>query len=136
MIKFSRKTEYALIAIQHIISKGISEPATAKEISDNYNIPYELLAKILQLLAKKNIISSIKGVNGGYKFLKNPEEVKLSEIINSLNESYSLTRCQSKVEKKIKECEIREYCTLKNPIVNVQKKLNMFFDEITIKQLI
>ena len=136
MIKFSRKTEYALIAIQHIISKGISEPATAKEISDNYNIPYELLAKILQLLAKKKIISSIKGANGGYKFIKNPEEVKLGEIINSLNESYSLTRCQGKSEEKIKECEIKEYCTLKNPIVNVQKRLNVFFDEITINQLI
>jgi len=135
MIKFSRKTEYALIAIQYIANKGITEFSTAKEISDNYNISYELLAKILQRLAKNNIITSTKGVNGGYKFIKSPDDVTLSEIIESLNESYALTRCLKKNRPNKTDCQIADCCTLKNPVAIIQNRLNIFFDDITIRHL-
>lgn len=136
MIKFSRKTEYALIAIRHIANKGIVDYSTAKEISEMNNIPYEILAKILQMLSKNGIIKSTQGVKGGYKFLKSPDDVSLSEIILSLNEGYNLTRCLEKTKDKLRCCEISECCTIKSPIHRVQNRLNSLFEEITVRELL
>ena len=48
MFKLSKTTEYALISINHIKNCELDLPISVRSISDEYNIPYELLAKILQ----------------------------------------------------------------------------------------
>ena len=53
MFKISRKVEYALIALRHLQGLEEKELASAKELAKAYGVPQELLAKILQLLAKK-----------------------------------------------------------------------------------
>ena len=52
MLKLSKRTEYGLIAIRHIAAEPV-KITTAKEIADRYKIPYELLAKVMQKLAKQ-----------------------------------------------------------------------------------
>ena len=52
MVRLSKKAEYGLIAIRHIAAQRSSEVVTAKEISSLYGIPFELLAKVLQKLAR------------------------------------------------------------------------------------
>ncbi|MFQ5961714.1 MAG: Rrf2 family transcriptional regulator, partial [Candidatus Methylomirabilales bacterium] len=61
MLKFSKKADYGLMALQHIASVQFGEVTRArivntKEIAEEYNIPTELLAKVLQTLAKHAII--------------------------------------------------------------------------------
>src|SRR5450759_2587608 len=65
MLKLSKRTEYGLIAIRHIAAEPV-RITTAKEIADRYKIPYELLAKVMQKLAKRGLIVSHQGVYGGY----------------------------------------------------------------------
>ena len=73
MLRLSKKVEYGLIAIRHIATRCNGELMTAKEISDMYRIPYDLLAKVLQKLAKAGLIVSHQGVHGGYTLAKNPQ---------------------------------------------------------------
>jgi len=66
MLRLSKKVEYGIIAIRHIASlDGRGTVTTAKEISDTYDISYELLAKVLQRLTKKGLIVSYQGVRAG-----------------------------------------------------------------------
>ena len=58
MLKFTRKTEYALMAIKYMQTKPVYSITTAKEISDNINIPFQNLSKILQFLKNYFIILS------------------------------------------------------------------------------
>ena len=67
MLKLSKTVEYALISLNHINQCDQKLPISVREISDRYNIPYELLAKILQKLSKESILKSIYGPKGGYK---------------------------------------------------------------------
>ena len=69
MLKITRKIEYALIALRHLQQNDIGVLSTSKEIASKYDIPKELLAKILQNLVKNNIISSTKGPYGGYEVI-------------------------------------------------------------------
>ena len=52
LLNITKKVEYALIAIRHIKNSKENRLHSSKEIANRYNIPYELLSKIL--LSKKS----------------------------------------------------------------------------------
>ena len=64
MFQLSKKVEYGLIAIRHMAAGGPGQIHTAKEIADRYHIPYELLAKVMQKLAKKGVLFLIREFTG------------------------------------------------------------------------
>ena len=73
MLKITRKVEYALIALRHFQNQEKDKLTSAKEMSKTYGIPQELLAKILQRLARENIVDAVKGPAGGYKLAVDPK---------------------------------------------------------------
>ena len=92
MLKITKKTEYALIAISHIQSNGIL--VSSKDIAEKYSIPKELMAKVLQLIAKAGYIKAIKGPNGGYRSDVKLDDISLKEFIESIEGPLGLIDCQ------------------------------------------
>lgn len=134
MFQLSKKIEYALIAIRHMAKNRRGQTHTTKEIAGRYNLPYELLAKIMQRLAKQGFIVSHQGVNGGYTLARNPEELKVSEIINAIEgkTAVTLVQCESGTPE---ECSIHTTCTIKNPLIKLQTNLNKVLDELTVMEM-
>ena len=91
MFQLSKKVEYGLIAMRHMASGGVGRTYTAKEIADAYHLPYELLAKVMQRLVKEGLVASFQGVNGGYALARNPNDLKVSEIINAIEGEQKVT---------------------------------------------
>src|SRR5512143_1613788 len=113
MFQLSKKVEYALIAMRHMAMTPRGRIVTTKEIADRYHIPYELLAKIMQKLAKEKFISSYQGVRGGYVLDKNPGALKVSAIIHAMEGRSSVAIIQCEAEGPT-DCIIHETCTIKN----------------------
>jgi len=107
---------------------------TTKEISDKYQLPYDLLAKLMQKLSKHRIIESYQGVNGGYILSRNPVELKVSEIIYAIEGKPSVTivQCESETPE---NCSIHTTCTIKNPLVKLQSNINKVIDELTVMEM-
>lgn len=116
MVKFSKKLEYSLIALRHIAGGG-EQLSTARDISSKYNIPHDLLAKILQKLKKENILISIQGINGGYKLNRDLGSIYLSDLFNVVDGSTAIVECAQTDEN---ECFIGDNCTIKDPINKMQ----------------
>ena len=109
MIKLSKKVEYALMALRYItVSSG--NVITAKEISSNFNIPHELLAKILQKLTKEKVLISNQGINGGYSLLKKPEDITLTYLINTIDGDISIASCVH--GQSSDDCSMYDNCTI------------------------
>ncbi len=120
MVRFSKKIEYSLIALRYI-ANAKDEIVTAKEISNKYNIPYELLAKILQKLKKENILESNQGAKGGYKISRALNEISLSELIEKVEGKTALVECMN--SDNISDCFISDCCSIKDPISKMQIEL-------------
>jgi Rrf2 family protein len=134
MLKLSKKTEYALMAVKYIALKPENSCITAKEISSGYDIPYELLAKILQKLTKKDIIISYQGIKGGYSLTKSANDITLNEVISAV-EKIQITNCM-KVNGSNKDCERFDCCQIRNPLSKVQQEIEKIFKETTISQIL
>jgi Rrf2 family protein len=129
MLKLSKKTEYAVIALMHMAENSQNGLNTAKEISIAYNIPRELMNKVLQRLAKSDIITSHQGVKGGYQLQRSIDEINFSAIISAVEGPISLIDC---VHMDACGCDQLDYCNIKTPMEFIQSELEKFFDGITL----
>src|SRR5664280_7960 len=135
MLKLSKKTEYALMAVKFMAMKPDYHSATAKEISEGYNIPYDLLSKVLQQLTKKNVIKSFQGIKGGYSLSKEPDNLTLFDIIRAVEPNYQITECMQNGSSE-KDCTYFDCCIIKDPLAKVQKEIDKLFRSVTIYQIL
>ncbi|RPH99121.1 MAG: Rrf2 family transcriptional regulator [Calditrichaeota bacterium] len=128
MFKLSKKTEYALMALQHIASLDKGQVATAKEIAENKLIPHSLLAKILQQLTRHQLILSLQGAHGGYALGRKAEEITLAQMIEAIEGPIHIIECNESRY----SCQRDDFCTLKNSLNPLQKQLTSYLHSVTL----
>ncbi len=135
MLKLSKKSEYALMAAKYMALKNHGSFVTAKEISESYKISYELVSKVLQSLTKSEIAISYQGSKGGYSLRKNPIEISLIELIQAVEPDFKITDCLNNEADK-NSCSIIDCCKIRDPLIEVQKKIDKVFIETKLSQII
>ncbi len=130
MLKLSRKTEYALMALRHLHSKSAGELTSSKEIAGTYRIPGELLAKTLQHLAREGIVETVQGPHGGYRLKVDLDLVSLSDFIELLEGPVALTNCSID-----KDCDQLLTCTIRIPIHRINEKMKDIFSNTTLAEV-
>lgn len=135
MLKLSKKTEYALMAAKYMALKNHSGYSTAKEISEKYQIPHPLVAKVLQNLVKCEIAFSAKGTNGGFSLAKKAEKISLIDIIKAVETNFKIVDCMQ-ANSSSADCEHYSCCKIKDPLAEVQKKIDKVFTETTIAHIL
>jgi Rrf2 family protein len=134
MLQLSKKVEYGLIALRQMAMKPRGTVFTAKELAKEYELPYELLAKVLQKLARAGIIRSLQGVRGGYSLARRPEEVTVSTVIRVIEESKPMVaECYTEGPA---SCYLFDVCTIRRPLGKLQRNLNVLFDGMTVSEII
>src|SRR5687767_2571346 len=93
MFRLSKKADYGLIALKHLAQHS-DESISAREIALHYRIPGELLAKVLQRLARKGLLVSQQGTNGGYVLARDPAAISIVDVVEALEGPISMTPCE------------------------------------------
>ncbi|KAK3584272.1 hypothetical protein CHS0354_035353 [Potamilus streckersoni] len=130
MIKISKKADYAIVALSHLVYSG--EPVSAKKIAEFYHFPSPMVSKVMKELAQGNIIEGTRGVNGGYKLNMRPDQITLGYILDIMDGPSEITECCSDVN----ICPASKECLVKYGLNKVQRKIRMLFDNTTLKELI
>lgn len=135
MLKLSKKSEYALMAVRYLAMNSNGKYATARDISQFYAIPFELVAKVLQQLVKKDLISSYQGVRGGYSLVKTPDQISLMEIISAVEDKYQITNCMNEKSSQ-KDCSHFDCCMIRDPLIKVQREIDKIFQNMKVNQIL
>ena len=131
MLKLSKKADYGLIAVRHLADRPSAAACSAKEIARIYGIPTELLAKILQKLAKNGLLVSQHGTNGGYALAKRPSEISAFEVIRAIEGPLFITSCVTDR----RECGQMTRCTVREPLQRVNETLVKALSAVMISSL-
>jgi Rrf2 family protein len=125
----SNSCRYGIRAVIYLASRYPEKSNLGiKEISKDLELPTPFLAKILQQLAKKKILSSTKGPNGGFSLFKKPESITLLEIIKIIDGECFLKNCIihdgscAEVRRNKKTCPIHDdYSKIRTELINLFK---------------
>lgn len=129
----TKKSEYALLSLVSIAKSA--EPKNVDTLSTELNISKSFLAKILQNLAKHEILNSYKGNNGGFTLKKSCSELTILEITQIAEEKTpSVFECTTNTG----TCSgsIGGGCTIFPLLNNLQLKINDFLDKLTLKDIL
>lgn len=92
-ILFSKPAELGIKAILYLSIQPKGELRNASDISKELKVPKEFVAKILQKLTHSGIVNSKKGKTGGFSLKVSPREIKLIDIIRSIDGNKAFEEC-------------------------------------------
>jgi Rrf2 family protein len=122
MLRLSKKSDYALIAMKHLATRPDGGgSASAREISESYDIPLELLAKVLQRLVRARLLASVQGTRGGYRLGRNAALISVADVIQAVDGPVTVTACSTDDHNsdQYTKCSIRDpLWKIKNRIVD------------------
>lgn len=128
----TKKSEYALLSLISIARSD--NPKNVDVLSKELNISKSFLAKIMQNLAKHDLVISHRGVNGGFALKKAWDEITILEITIAAEEKLpSVFECSPSLG----DCPSQkaQLCTIWPLLNNLQNRINGFLEELTLKDI-
>ncbi|HIG64732.1 MAG TPA: SUF system Fe-S cluster assembly regulator [Methyloprofundus sp.] len=94
MLRLAKLTDYATVILS-FMAKSQTQIHAALEISRATGIALPTVSKILKLLLKAEVLSSIRGAKGGYALVQPPEKITVASVIAALEGPIALTECST-----------------------------------------
>jgi Rrf2 family protein len=134
MLRLTKKADYGLMALKYLAEQAMitSDAQSAKDIAQAYHIPPQLLAKILQTLAKAGVLVSHAGTNGGYALARPAAEISAFEVIRAVDGPLFITSCITIHG----TCDLAGHCTIKEPLRKVNDSITNMLSDLRIADLI
>ncbi len=85
MISITSKSPYAIAALAELGLSGGAEPVPIGELARRREVPVQFLEQLFAVLRRAGILSSQRGVKGGYRFAREPSAVTVLEVVELLD---------------------------------------------------
>jgi Rrf2 family protein len=131
-LRLSKKADYALMAMKHLALNGDRGSSSAREIASSYDIPIELLAKVLQKLVRGGLLASHQGTRGGYQLARVPVLISVADVIQAIDGPVAVTACSASDDG---ACEQFAKCNVRDPLWRVRARILAALGECTIAEL-
>jgi Rrf2 family protein len=85
MISITSKSPYAVLALAELARCGGADPVPIGELARRRDVPVQFLEQLFAVLRRAGVISSQRGVKGGYRFAREPSSVTVLEVVELLD---------------------------------------------------
>ena len=133
MLKLSTKGQYGVRAMFELAKNYNKGPLTIKEIAKRQGVSVSYLEQLMNRLRKSKLIKSRKGPGGGYVINREPAEISVGMILNSLEGPVAITQC---LDPTAKGCKRVEGCVARLLWKSLGEKIEDFLDTINLNDLL
>ncbi|HRJ77570.1 MAG TPA: Rrf2 family transcriptional regulator [Planctomycetota bacterium] len=128
---FSQASEYALRALTVLGACEQGQWVLAHDLADLLNIKVHYLAKVLQILARRGILESQRGRQGGFRLARKPESITLWDVVAELDDVSKLEGCVMGED----QCSDETACPLHTLWKDLRTKFKEKLQNTSLKQL-
>ena len=133
MLRITKQTDYGVVLLTYMAEGAADAVFTTRDLSAACGLPQPMVSKILKLLAKAELLSSQRGVRGGYRLSRPPERVSLAEIIEALEGPIALVEC---VDESASACSIECKCRTRINWQRINRMVLATLEGITLSEMI
>src|SRR5919201_1658316 len=130
-MRFSKKSEYGLRALIELTEEDGKSLVQRQDIAKRQNVPMEFLEQILLTLKNAGLLSSRRGIGGGYALIKSPDEISLGQVIRVLDGPLAPIGCVSKTAyQKCRDCPYAKQaqCPIQSVMLEVRNAIAGILD--------
>lgn len=133
----SKKTKYGLKALAYVAKHKGEDPVQIGAIAKSENISQKFLESIMLTLRKAGFLGSKKGKGGGYYLRRQPEEIKMVEVMRILEGPVSMVPCVSlNFYEKCDDCPDEMTCSVHSLMVQLRDSNLAVLNKNTLADLI
>jgi len=130
MLCLTKATDYAILALSYLEERPADDVVSTRDIAQNYAIPTELLAKVLQRLSKCDLVTAHQGRGGGYSLARPTGAISITEVVEAVEGPIAIAAC-------LKEgggvlCDQYNHCTIRSPVSQIQDLVVNLFSTISV----
>jgi Rrf2 family iron-sulfur cluster assembly transcriptional regulator len=133
-MKLTSKGRYAVMALVDLARFNDINPVSLRDISLRQGISLDYLEQIFSKLRKKEIVQSVRGKQGGYVLNKKAKEIKLTNILDAVDEKVKTVQCKKELKKGCNGKATK--CLTHNLWDELETHINNFFDKKSLEDLV
>ena len=131
-MKLTTFSDYTLCVLM-FLALNRERLATIPEIAAAYDISENHLMKVVHQLARSGVIESVRGKGGGIRLAREPEAIRLGQIVRASEGSAPIVECLSD---EVSSCRIAPACRLTAVLSRAFDALYATLDEYTLADLV
>jgi len=131
MLRLSKKADYALIAMNHLAQRQDGVSASARDIAERYDVPIELMAKVLQRLVRTRLLVSTQGTRGGYTLSRPSGLISVAEVIQAIDGPFTVTACSTEKH----DCDQYAKCNVRGPLWQIRERIVSALEMVSLAEM-
>jgi len=133
MIRLGKLTDYGLVLVSHMARAPKATLHTARDLAEQCKVPVPTVSKLLKVLLQSGVLTSHRGVKGGYSLARDPLHIYLAEIIAALEGPLALTQCSTDTAGL---CEIESSCAIRESQRIINQVVRGALENVSLSDLI
>lgn len=134
MIRITKQSDYGILLLAHLAKRGSAgEQLSARDLAEQAHLPQPMVSKILQLLVHRGLVTSQRGVNGGYQLARPPHAISVAEIIDAVEGPIAVTEC---IETAPGHCELEACCMLRDIWQRINNRVRIALEDVTLAEMV
>ena len=134
-MKLSLRGEYALRAMLVLGLNYNDEVMRIQAISEHQNIPKRFLEQILNDLRAAGLVQSRRGVAGGYRLARPPQQINLAEIVRNIEGALAPVSCVSERYYEKCSCPDEARCAIRSVMKEIREAVVKIAERVTVAEL-
>lgn len=135
-MRFTTQAEYGLICALHLAKNGGDGPIAAREMSEIEGLPTDYTEKILRRLRQAGLVTSVRGVSGGFELGRGPEEISVKDVIEATEGTTFEVNCETHQVDPNSRCGERHDCSIRPVWMALKSRIDHLLDQITLSDLV
>lgn len=131
MLRLSKLTDYAIVLLSYLMRSN--QARTARELADLSGLPHPTVSKVLKMLARAELLVSVRGQRGGYELALAPAEISVTRMISAIEGPLAMTECSSDAPVL---CELEPSCPVRSNWKKISEKVVRALDEMTLADMV
>ena len=131
MIRMTKQADYGIVLLTRLAQES-SRLHNASELAADTQLPGPTVSKILKLLARAGLLSSHRGVKGGYTLARAAEEINMVQIISALDGPVAITEC---IDDTPGECTQESFCSVRGNWQRINEAIRGALEQITLAEM-
>ncbi len=131
-MRLSHKADYGLRLVMELARTYTQGRVPTYEIAKRQGIPEPFLAKIVAELSEQGIVDSKRGMHGGVRLARPPEEISVFDVVNALDGPFSFAPC-------LRDpgfCALQGNCAMEEALKGAQQAMADYLKGITFAQIL
>lgn len=131
MFRLNRLTDYGVVVLAQMAQRQAGVH-TAPQLSEATGVPLPTVAKILNCLARENLVNSQRGAAGGYVLERSAADISVAEIVQALEGPIALTAC---VDGSQISCDAESFCPMRGNWERVNRAIRSALSDVTLADM-